>query len=387
MRSRTVRITVSLFGWIALGLAAFFLIRTQQHISTLATSVRAFDLHARETTDALADLRAAQQAYVAAGQGVAFWMPKVSTTIGAVRNNIAALRQSAESGPARDALMEADSAIAEFEAVDGRARDYLKSGESLMAADVIFTEGGETAAKTARDVERARVAEHEALDASEAAIHSQQAIALGGAAAIAGLLLLLLALARSRVAADDTEPQRVGTIAPAPVPAATVPRVSRTASILKTAADLCTDFGRVRDISDLRDPLSRAAEAMDASGLVVWLGSTAGADLQPIVSHGYSPQVIARMPAVPKSGDNAAAAAYRTGALQIVLSRPGISGALVAPLLAPEGCIGAFSAETRHGGEGSEGVQALASIFAAQLAGIFAGAASDSENQKAAAQR
>ena len=371
MRSRTVRVTVTLIGWIALGLAAFFLIRTQQHIATLTGGVRAFDLHARETSDTLADLRAAQQAYVAAGQGVAFWMPKVSTTTGAARSKIVALRRSAPSGAARAALTEAESAIAEFEEIDARARDYLKSGEPLMAADVIFTEGGETAAKTARDVERARVAEHEALDASEAAIHSQQALALGGAAAIAGLFLLLLALTRSRVAADEPAPQRAGTIAPAPV--AAVPRVSRTASILKTAADLCTDFGRIRDISDLKDLLVLAAEAMDASGLVVWLGSTTGADLQPIVSHGYSPQAIARMPAVPKSGDNAAAAAYRTGTLQIVLSRPGgLSGALVAPLLAPEGCIGALSAETRHGGEGSESVQALAVIFAAQLAGIFA---------------
>jgi hypothetical protein len=301
-----------------------------------------------------------------------------------VRDKIVALRQSAESGPARAPLMEAEAAIAEFEAIDARARDYLKSGQPLMAADVIFTEGGETAAKTARDVERARVAEHEALDASEAAIRARQAITLASAAAIAALLLLLLAVARGRAAADDTEPERAGTMTPAPVPGTIVPRVSRTASILKTAADLCTDFGRVRDISDLRDLLSRAAGAMDASGLVVWLGSTTGADLQPIVSHGYSPQVIARMPAVPKSGDNAAAAAYRTGALQIVLSRPGISGALVAPLLAPEGCIGAFSAETRHGGEGSDSVQALAVIFAAQLAGIFAAAAAADDGEGAA---
>jgi hypothetical protein len=91
------------------------------------------------------------------------------------------------------------------------------------------------------------------------------------------------------------------------------------------------------------------------------------------------------MPAVPRSSDNAAAAAYRTGLLQIVLSRPGGSaGALVAPLLTPEGCAGALSAEIRNGGEGSEAVQALAVIFAAHLAGIFAATASDSGDQKAA---
>ena len=49
-----------------------------------------------------------------------------------------------------------------------------------------------------------------------------------------------------------------------------------------------------------------------------------------------------------RSADNAAAAAYRTGQLQIVLARPGESnGAVVAPLLSADGCIGALSAEIR----------------------------------------
>jgi hypothetical protein len=59
---------------------------------------------------------------------------------------------------------------------------------------------------------------------------------------------------------------------------------------------------------------------------------------------------------------------------------------LVAPLLAPEGCIGALSAETRNGGEGSDAVQALAVIFAAHLAGVFATAASDTAEAKAVGQ-
>ena len=111
---------------------------------------------------------------------------------------------------------------------------------------------------------------------------------------------------------------------------------------------------------------------MDATGLIVWLGNASGADLRPVLAHGYSAQVLARMPTVPRSADNAAAAAYRTGVLQIVLARPGTSaGAIVAPLLSPEGCIGALSAEIAGGGEASDSVQALAAIFAAQLAGVL----------------
>src|ERR1051325_12248561 len=54
----------------------------------------------------------------------------------------------------------------------------------------------------------------------------------------------------------------------------------------------------------------------------------------------------------------AAAAAYRTGEMQIVSSRPGFRGAVVAPILRADGCVGALSAEIQDGGEISEGVQA-----------------------------
>jgi hypothetical protein len=93
------------------------------------------------------------------------------------------------------------------------------------------------------------------------------------------------------------------------------------------------------------------------------------------------------MPAVPRSADNAAAAAYRSGTLQIVLRRPGAStGAVVAPIVAADGCIGALSAEIRHGAETSEAVQALAEIAAAHLAGVLASAPGEISEPRAAAQ-
>jgi hypothetical protein len=112
------------------------------------------------------------------------------------------------------------------------------------------------------------------------------------------------------------------------------------------------------------------------------LGNCDGADLQPVVAQGYSPQAIARMSAVPQSADNAAAAAYRTGLQQIVSSRPGEgNGAIVAPILTADGCIGALSAEIRGGAEASAAVQTLATIVAAHLASIFAGATGSVESQ------
>jgi hypothetical protein len=164
-------------------------------------------------------------------------------------------------------------------------------------------------------------------------------------------------------------------------PAVDGPRAN---SVLKSAAKLCTEFSRVKDLGDLNTLLGEAATLMEASGLIVWVGSATGADLRPIMAHGYPPQTLARMPLVSRGADNAAAAAYRTGRLQIVLAHPGsASGAIVAPMLAPEGCIGALAAEIKSGGEASDSVQACASIIAAQLAGVLAPAAT-AEPQAAA---
>jgi hypothetical protein len=157
--------------------------------------------------------------------------------------------------------------------------------------------------------------------------------------------------------------------------------------VLSTAAALCTEFGAASDVEDITRLLGRVANAIDASGLIVWLNAAGSAELEPVLAHGYTPQVVAKMGTIPRSAGNAAAAAVRSGRLQIVLARPGVStGAIVAPLVTPQGCIGALSAEIRGGAESSEAVQALAAIVAAQLAGILQTTpAAEPERHRAAA--
>jgi hypothetical protein len=402
MRSRAARLTFGAVAWIIFGAAAFFLIHSEQQIVQARSRMQAFDLHARETTDRLADLQASQQAYVAAGQGIAFWIPRVAATSDALAASLAALRESAASSAAIASIDDASKTMAEFGAADARAREYLKSGQELMAADVVFTEGRETARTAARQVETARLGERQAMDAFESIIRKQQAIALLAAVLVGALVILLLAAFRPAAAQtapaggatlDDIEsaaPPRKAAEGlsmreppPPPAPAA-APR--QESALLASAAALCTDFGRVRDRDELTALLGRAADVMEATGVVVWLGNLAGGDLQPVLAHGYSPEAIARMPAVRRSANNAAAAAYRMGSLQLVLGRPGGSnGAIVAPLLAADGCIGALSVEIRGGGETSDSNQALAGIFAAQLAAVlFASAAADDETTSSA---
>ena len=405
---------------VAVGAAAFFLFQTEQQIARLKSTVRAFDVRAREATTGLADLRVAQQAYVAEGQGVDFWMPKVASLHLSITSTLAALRQSPVSAGASTALDEAVATVTEFGAIDRRTRDYITSDEKLMAADVIFTESGEAAANAVRQIETARLAEHQAADLAEAELRKKEALAAGAAASFAVLVVLVL-IPRPRVELEEPvttglsiSPTRAPTSPAARVPATAAPAkapkaapaapraqapetnvATRHAIALKAAASLATDFGRVRDADEMTRLLGRAATLMDASGVVIWLGTTSGTELAPMLAHGYGAQALSRMPRVPRSADNAAAAAYRTGQMQIVLSRPGgNAGALVAPILAADGCIGALSAEIQGGGEASESVQALSTIVAAHLATVLANSrpAAESEPQpvaepRAAAQR
>jgi len=395
MRSAAFRATIGATAWIAIGLAAFLIFQSEQHAGQLLASARVFDQHAREAIDALAEARAAQQAYMATGQGIGFWMPKVTSSTEAAQTALATLRESARTG-ARTPLEQAAATTTEFTDIEQRVRDYLKSGQQLMAGDVIFTEGAQAAANAGRLVQAALLAEHQSIDAETAALRWQEATIAAAAAALAGLIVLLLVpVPRRRTAGDSTESSLsiapVRTIAPAvaatkSAPAPGPPLAAWTmASTFNTAARLATDFGRVRDLDELTRILGRAADAMDASGVMVWMGSTAGRDLRLVLAHGYAADVVARIPPVPRSADNAAAAAYRSGTLQIVLARPGkSSGAVVAPILAPDGCVGALSAEIRHGAETSEAVQALAEIAAAHLGGVLNAAPAEIGAPKAA---
>ena len=389
MRSAAFRVTIGATAWIALGVAAALVFRSEQRIAQLTASLRVFDQHAREATDALVEARVAQQAYVAAGQGIGFWMLKVTSSTDAVQAALTALRDSA--GPAaRTPVEQASTTAADFSSIEKRVRDYLKSGQMLMASDVIFSEGSDAAATGVRRVEVARQAEHQGFDADVAEIRKQEAIAAAAGAAVAAIAVLLLVPAGRRATTRETAADAMAEVraapavappAPAVAPRAptsapraptTPPAAKSPAVTVRLAASLATEFGRVRDLDELTRVLGRAAEAMDASGIMVWMGSPGG-DLRVVLAHGYPADVLAKIPPVPRSADNAAAAAYRSGTLQIVLARPGgASGAIVAPILSADGCIGALSAEIRHRAETSEAVQALAEVAAAHLAGVLA---------------
>jgi hypothetical protein len=393
MRSRWVRLISCVLAFAAIGAAAFFINISEQHIARNHGAERAFSTAVHDVINGVSDLRMSQAAYVATGQDVAFWAPKATAAVESVIGSVTLLRSAATTEAARAALDAAGAKAALFAEIDRHARDYLEQGMPVMAGDVILSDGGETAAALVGHIEAARTAEQEAAEADEVAQRRSEAMAATAAAAIALLAIVILTPRTGPAASPIAQPE---TSADAPPLASredavqqnTSDNLSAFASVrpagasLRAVSRLCTDFGCVSDVEELKSLLGRAASLMDASGLMVWVGSHDGSELQPALAHGYTAEMLARMPTLRRSADNAAAAAFRTGKLQIVLAEEGSSsGAIVAPMLSSRGCVGVMSAETQRGAETSESLQALTAIVAAQLAGILQTTAETQEQQ------
>ena len=137
---------------------------------------------------------------------------------------------------------------------------------------------------------------------------------------------------------------------------------------LTSIARLCTDFSRVTTTDALPDLLGRSAAALDASGLILWVG--AGDRLLPVMGHGYPTETISRLGPVARADDSAAAIAWRTGERVTVSGTDGSIGAVVVPLLGVDACLGVLAFEVPHGREHDPVTHAVGALIAAQLATV-----------------
>ena len=422
MRSRALRVSLTLLAVFGIGAAAWFCWTLQTRITSLDDQSAAFMQARLAASRHAADLQAAQQAYVAAGQNEAFWFERVTAALASLRTAVQEMQAATASAGAGGGLADLTTSIDEFEARDRRVRGYASEGQKLLAADVIFSDGVDASARIHSTIER--TAEAAALDrASERRrLARDQALAAGAAAGGAVLIMLLLVPVPSAPRGDEpvttqvrrdahpadalnldlrpaaaqprprTQPaaasagsagRPAGTRQPAPAPSpasvAEKPAPARTpaptppaapALELQAIARVCTDLARLDDTNAVPAILERMAAALDAPGLVLWVADAGGTELIPIAAHGYPANVLSRMRALPVTSENATTAAFRTGLLQTVSAQGDASGAIAAPLMSPSGCLGVMSAEVRHDGEKQADRLAAAAIVAAQLATI-----------------
>ena len=398
MRSRAVRWTLTVLAIAAIAAAAYMWFTLESRNRTARQAAAAFDRTRLDTLRNVHELRSAQQAYVASGQSEAFWFARVTAASESLATGIATLRASTTSQPALTALQEATAAVEEFHQIDRRARNYTSGGQKLLASDVIFSDGLEATERIIASLDQAGTAAAGAWTTAVTNNMREKALIAGGAAAFAVLTLLLLVpiAATPAPVAQEREPVRVAddrsglglraagrevaaprvrppapapAAAPAPAPAPAQAVVSAAPSVeIQGLATLCTDLARLSDTSLLPGILERTAAALDASGLVLWISGPEAKELLPIAAHGYPASALSRMGSLKADGENATAAAFRTGLLQTVGAGGGANGAIAVPLLTATGCRGVMSAEVRNGAEKQPARLAAASIVAAQLA-------------------
>lgn len=362
----------------AAGSAAYLTWSFEQRIRLDDSRARRFDTLARAAGVAVADLRAAQESYVAVGQGEDFWFARVLAIRKDLDDKLIELKSLATAPEAVTALDDAAGALQDFVQMDLRARDHVRNHQLALASDMVFGDGFDLTKKTGEAVERGAVAESVARDAAVADQRRQQAQVLVGAGAVTVLIVLLLVPVGRRREAEAAvpvpeAPREVSaqTLADLDdfgvIPAARTPEPPAAVK-LDGVASLCADLARVTDTRALPALIGRAADILGASGVVLWIADPDGRELSPIVVHGYPPQLANRLGNLSRDAENVTASAYRTGLLQTMKGDAISNGAVAAPLVSAAGCVGVMAAEMKDGGEQQDALLAAATIIASQIA-------------------
>lgn len=410
MRSRAARLTLLILFMVALGVTAYLFWNGESLVGTETVALREFETKAQAVSRSVFDVRMAQQAYVASGQGGEFWTSKVSSGVTSI---VAALDALKTTATAPQAVTELDTAKGLFETfmqVDRRAREYARTGQNLIASDLIFSDGLELTDGASARIAAALEAEKAAREAAIQTFRSRQVFALAAAAAAAVLVILLLYQnADEPIAPRVPEARRIETAEPpvavampstgqqaadqpavpqaeltdptpahalrdgggesqAPVLPALTPASETTADDFSGLASLCTDLARVVDTQQLPGLLERASSLLDAQGIILWIADPDARELNPIMAQGYPAHLLNRLGALPRDAENATAAAFRTSLLQTVKGDAQSNGAIAAPLVTSSGCVGVMAAEVRNEAEQRDVKLAAAAIMAAQLA-------------------
>ena len=339
----------------------------------------------------LAEYRAAQAGYVAAGQGPEAAMTRASALEAEIRSTLER-RAARRLDPQTQGLYDsASEAFARVRSIDARARAQVDDEQRLLASDLIFMDAVEANRNLANVVGQARAAERRGADARIKRLASlrlgMNGMALGFAVVVAAFYARAGARRQDAPAAEiPAEPAgslslRPASIpppvaAPEPAPAAAVVQDPEPAATpapltsLSETAELCLDLSRVIDARDLQSLLDRAAKVLDAKGVVLWTAEPGGALLKPSLTHGYPERILMRLGALQVDADNMTSLAYRSMRAQVVNGAgPGTAGAIAVPLVTPAGCVGVLSAELRRHQPRPE-TMSLARIISAQLASL-----------------
>jgi hypothetical protein len=398
MSRRSLRVLLVLLALTVVSAAVYRGFNNELTRQDVRATARASDHAAEQALAQLGELRAAMHAYVAIGQSEDFWTSRAATLLDSLRARILQL-DTAHSGTPTSELLDNVDRLA---ALDRRAKDYLAEGQPLLASDLIFTDARNLVEAINSQVSTVRSSAGLSAGAREGAlIQDQYQLAAGalGAWIFVALLLLprtspptpdeggvlhvvprpVLSTASSEPDLklnDSPEPARptpaspppVSTERAAPLPVGAEVRVGQPS--LPALAAVCSDLARVTDAAGLDPLLDRAASALEASGLIVWMAASDGT-LQPAAAHGYDARLLSRLGPVSQDAGNLTASVFRDGTPRGAPASETAPAAVVVPLVGASGAIGVLAAELRPAIDMAAATSG-AVIVAAQLAALLA---------------
>lgn len=366
MHSRAVRSAVVALLLVAAAGAAFQVWRHDSQTRSLDARALALDAVPDRMLPAAAELTAAQRAYADSGLREPETFERFDAILQQLTTDAARFRVSTESAESARHLDSALGTLADLTTAAARARERLNAQEPLAAADLLLgSQAQEQVAAMAASLGGFRAAELQWVRERRATLAASTYATLGAVALLwVGALVLLVRAAGAKPRARENTADAASAAAPE-----ATGHAQRTHLDLQAIADVCTGIARLTDATALPPLLERAATVLDARGIMLWMGG--GNELFPAGGFGYDAAVLQRLRPIPRSADNATASAWRTSEMRTVSGDASGPGAIVAPMCAPDGCIGVLAAEVRNGRETDADVRALAAILAAQLAGVL----------------
>lgn len=381
------------FGLLIVGLlvTAALGYRAVEDEASLGRAYRETIVHERaagQALETLLDLRGSLYAYVAPGQGVPYWSNRSSQLLNELREHLVTLDQAAS--PLGASLEETIDAVDQLSAAERRTREHARRGELLLAGEVMFTEVRDLMGKSIEQIQTVRHTLVTSHDRRIAELRQEQALLAGGAVllwlAIAGLLVTPveakpakdpnawrdeLATVVKKPVAKDPEPERTRPVEPlAPLepfePLKLEPSVSLKA--VRTVSEICSDLSTLSDTGALSGALERAAQVLEAGGVIVWIASNDGTSLAPVASYGFDEKLVSRIGRIPRESANLTALAFRENGARVSPATATAPAALAVSLCGPSGPVGVLSVELKSAVPADESRAALAAIFAAQLA-------------------
>src|SRR5512140_275357 len=364
MKNRILRTILVVLALAAQAAAASFLVRAERQ---KAAARAAFATLVRETGHAQAlvgELRSAEAGLVAAGQEPADWAPRLASLVQRVGDTLGKIDRASLPPESAQDLAAVTEAVAAFARLSDHVRDLVATEQPLTASSIVFGDATQHLGTASSALASVAATQGQALERDVARLSLDEGFALGGTVAWTLIVLLILL---PRVTVESAPDSAEGAVTtnfglalggpPAAGPggnggfdldlawrrqqeaAASSPEppheteleieedVRRESSLrlnvdaqvdLAEAARLCTDLARVKEQGELAGLLARAAELLDASGVVLWLAGPDGSALRPAASHGYSDHALARMKALSGRSENAVSVAFRTGHLEVV---------------------------------------------------------------------